>query len=119
MTEAEKRLWYLLRAHRFAGIGFRRQTPLGPYVVDFVSHEHRLVIELDGGQHVGRAADAVRDRWLEANGYRVLRIWNSDVLKNRDGVLQIISEAVAGLLTPLPPTIGCAADRRPPPQGGR
>jgi len=96
MTEAEKRLWYWLRAHRFGGTAFRRQTPIGPFIVDFVSHEHRLVIELDGGQHGENKRDAKRDRWLSSNGYRVLRFWNSDVFNNRDGVLQMISEAVVG-----------------------
>jgi len=95
MTEAEKRLWYWLRAHRFQGVAFRRQTPIGPFIVDFVSHECRLVIELDGGQHSGSKQDVRRDRWLRSKGYRVLRFWNSDLLKNRDGVLHAIFEAVA------------------------
>jgi very-short-patch-repair endonuclease len=95
MTEAEKRLWYWLRAHRFDGAGFRRQTPIGPFIVDFVSHEQRLVIELDGGQHAESKRDAWRERWLRSKGYRVLRFWNSDVLKNQDQVLQLIYEATA------------------------
>ena len=95
MTEAEKRLWYWLRAHRFAGIAFRRQTPIGPFIVDFVSHECRLVIELDGGQHSGSKRDVWRERWLRSKGYRVLRIWNSDVMSNRDGVLEVISATIA------------------------
>jgi very-short-patch-repair endonuclease len=108
MTEAERRLWYWLRAHRFGGIAFRRQTPIGPYIVDFVSHELRLVIEIDGGQHDGRTSDARRDQWLESKGYRVIRFWNSEILKNRDGVLARIADA--------------AARAQPPsrlPQGGR
>ena len=95
MTEAEKRLWYWLRAHRFGGVGFRRQTPIGPFIVDFVSHEGQLVIELDGGQHNERKSDARRDRWLVAKGYRVLRFWNSEILSNRDGVLEIIAHALS------------------------
>jgi very-short-patch-repair endonuclease len=95
MTEAEKRLWYWLRAHRFQGLGFRRQTPIGPYIVDFVSHKNRLVIEIDGGQHSWSKQDRQRDQWLNSKGYRVLRFWNSDVLKNRDGVLEQIAGAVS------------------------
>ncbi len=96
MTEAEKRLWYWLRAHRFGGFAFRRQTPIGPFIVDFVSHKCRLVIELDGGEHSESKRDESRDRWLRARGYCVLRFWNSDVLNNQDAVLQIIADAVVG-----------------------
>jgi very-short-patch-repair endonuclease len=95
MTEAEKRLWYWLRAHRFQGVAFRRQTPLGQFIVDFVSHECRLIIEIDGGQHNENKADALRDQWLYSKGYRVLRFWNSDILKNRDAVLERIADAVS------------------------
>ncbi|HEV2626342.1 MAG TPA: endonuclease domain-containing protein [Xanthobacteraceae bacterium] len=95
MMESERRLWYWLRAHRFNSIAFRRQTPIGPYIVDFVSHELRLVIEIDGGQHDGRASDARRDEWLKSKSYRVLRFWNSEVLKNRDGVLARIADAIS------------------------
>jgi very-short-patch-repair endonuclease len=76
-------------------MAFRRQTPIGPYIVDFVSHELRLVIEIDGGQHDGRASDARRDEWLKSKSYRVLRFWNSEVLKNRDGVLARIADAIS------------------------
>jgi very-short-patch-repair endonuclease len=95
MTESERRLRYWLRAHRFNGVAFRRQTPIGPYIVDFVSHEPRLVIEFDGGQHSGRTSDARRDEWLYSKGYRVLRFWNSELLKNRDGVLARIADAIS------------------------
>src|SRR5882672_5523242 len=77
MTEAEKRLWYLLRGHRFDGMKFKRQVPVGPYIVDFASISLRLIIELDGGQHDSRREhDARRTAWLEADGYRVIRFWN-------------------------------------------
>ena len=95
MTSAERRLWYLLRAHRFQGVGFRRQTLIGSFIVDFISHEHNLIIELDGGQHSESKRDARRDEWLNSKGYRVLRFWNSDVLKNQDGVLELIAEAIS------------------------
>ena len=109
MTEAERRLWFHLRAHRLNGLGFRRQVPIGPYIVDFVCQERHLIIEVDGGQHAESARDAERDRWFAANGYRVLRFWNSDVTSNRSGVLETIVSAAAAS-TPLP---------NPPPQGGR
>jgi very-short-patch-repair endonuclease len=109
MTDAERALWMQLRAHRLDGLRFRRQTPIGPYIVDFVCHERRLVVELDGGQHAESQHDIRRDRWLESKGYRVLRFWNSDVFQNRDGVLETIVSAAHGA-TPLP---------GPPPQGGR
>jgi very-short-patch-repair endonuclease len=82
---------------------------MGPYIVDFVCHEQRLVVELDGGQHADSQHDIRRDRWLESKGYRVLRFWNSDVFQNREGVLETIVSAARGA-TPLP---------GPPPQGGR
>ncbi|MBI2584933.1 MAG: endonuclease domain-containing protein, partial [Rhodospirillales bacterium] len=70
---------------------FRRQAPLGPYVVDFLCFDARLVVEVDGGQHADdAAADLARTTWLEAQGYRVLRFWNHDVLRNRDGVVEAI-----------------------------
>jgi very-short-patch-repair endonuclease len=102
MTDAEAKPWRALRNRTFAGCKFRRQVPIGPYVVDFISHERRLVIELDGGQHGDQLAyDAARTRRIERDGYRVLRFWNNDVLRNIEGVLQVIASA---LDTPHPPT---------------
>jgi very-short-patch-repair endonuclease len=95
MAEAERRLWYWLRAQRFNDVGFRRQTPIGPYIVDFVAHEIRLVIEIDGGQHSGNTSDVRRDAWFNSKGYRVLRFWNSEILKNRDEVLARIAHATS------------------------
>jgi very-short-patch-repair endonuclease len=97
MTDAERKLWYALRAHRLENLGFRRQMPMGPYIVDFVSHRMRLVIEVDGGQHgfAGQQRrDTVRDAWLASRGYRVLRFWNNEVLTNLDGVLTTILAAL-------------------------
>jgi very-short-patch-repair endonuclease len=97
MTDAERKLWRALRAHRFEQIAFRRQMPMGPYIVDFVSHRMRLVVEVDGGQHgfAGRQKhDTVRDTWLASRGYRVLRFWNNEVLTNLDGVLTAILAAL-------------------------
>jgi very-short-patch-repair endonuclease len=94
MSEAEKRLWYHLRAHRFMEASFRRQALIGPYVVDFVCHEAMMIIELDGGQHgssAGMRRDKERDAWLASHGYKVLRFWNSDVLRNTNSVLEVIA----------------------------
>src|SRR5690242_13265404 len=79
-TDAERRLWYRLRARQIDGAKFVRQEPIGPYVADFVCREQRLVVELDGGQHATDKRDAMRDDWLRQHGYRVLRFWNNDVL---------------------------------------
>jgi very-short-patch-repair endonuclease len=98
-TEAEKLLWQKLRARQLGGAKFRRQTPIGPYIVDFVSFEHRLVVEIDGGQHnmpQGRQHDLKRTAWLEAQGFRVLRFWNNQVLTNLEGVLERTLQELEG-----------------------
>src|SRR4051794_40133214 len=116
MTDAERRLWYRLRAHRFAGLKFKRQAPIGPYIVDFICFENKLIIELDGGQHAGSARDCTRDAWLTKEGYRVLRFWNDDMLKRTSAVLEIIAHAAsASEGTPLPARFA----RHPLPQGER
>jgi very-short-patch-repair endonuclease len=86
-TDAERKIWFLLRDRRLDGIKFRRQVPSGPYILDFVCFERRLVVEVDGGQHADSKADKVRDACLQARGFRVVRYWNTDVLKNPEGVL--------------------------------
>ncbi len=94
---------------------FRRQSPIGPYFADFACHEKRLVIELDGGQHgqkLHAAADAERDAYMQNNGYQVLRFWNNDVMRNLDGILQTIADALS---SPSPPS----PDPSPPLRGGR
>lgn len=85
-TDAEKKLWSLLRDRRLQGWKFRRQVPLGPYVVDFYCSEAKLVVEADGGQHADSASDQVRTKWLNQNGYRVKRFWNNEILSNPEGV---------------------------------
>lgn len=107
-TDAERKLWRLLRAKRLAGCKFRRQQRLEPYVVDFVCFETRLIVEADGSQHLDSEYDSRRDAWLTAQGFRILRFWNNDVLTNPEGVLTVILAALAA--TPHP---------NPPPQGGR
>ena len=100
MTDAELLLWRHLRAHRLDGQKFRRQQPMGPYIVDFVHFGARLIVEADGGQHDGREQDAVRDRWLEQQGFRIMRFWNNDILQNPEAVL---SSILATLALPAPP----------------
>jgi very-short-patch-repair endonuclease len=90
-TEAEAKLWARLRAHRMAGVQFRRQHAIGNYIVDFCSPRRKLIIELDGSQHIDQADyDVERTKHLEAKGYRVLRFWNHDVMNNVDQVLTCI-----------------------------
>jgi very-short-patch-repair endonuclease len=107
-TYAEKRLWKLLRT---TDLHFRRQAPFGPYIVDFVCHRHRLIIELDGGIHnlpEVAARDAQRELWLTGRGYRVMRFPNEQAVSDAAGVVQMIL-AAAGVDTPTP---------SPSPQGG-
>jgi very-short-patch-repair endonuclease len=98
-TGTEGYLWRYLRDRRIEGFKFRRQQPLGSYVVDFVNLERRVVIELDGGQHALNPGDRIRDEWLRAEGFKVLRFWDNQVFSNLEGVLDTIREA---LLTPHP-----------------
>ena len=97
MTEPEKRMWYQCLKH--LPLRFRRQRPVGPYIVDFVCLSRRLVIEADGGQHNEEQAahDAARTTWLEARGYSVLRFWNNDILGNIEGVGDVIRRKLAEL----------------------
>jgi very-short-patch-repair endonuclease len=94
-TDAEGVLWYRLRARRLNGHKFVRQEPIGPYTVDFICRESRLVVEVDGGQHADSQHDVVRDKWLTDHNYRVLRFWNNDVSQNLAGVLETIATALA------------------------
>ncbi len=112
MTDAERIVWHAVRAQRLQGARVRRQVPIGPYVVDFVCHAAKLVIEVDGGQHLEprqKAYDARRRGYLAAQGYRVLRFTNLDVIKNTPGVLETIAAAIGNAAFPLPD---------PPPQAG-
>lgn len=95
MTDAEHRLWRVLRKRQLGGHRFRRQCPLGPFVVDFVCLERGVVIEVDGGQHCDSLRDARRDAWLRGRGFSVLRFWNHDVMGNLEGVWQVIESALA------------------------
>jgi very-short-patch-repair endonuclease len=96
MTDAERRLWYGLRKRQLQGRKFRRQHPIGEYIVDFVCLDARLIVEVDGGQHGERVEyDSARTRWLEGQGYRVLRFWNDEVLQGLSPVLDLIWQALA------------------------
>ncbi len=96
-TEAEARLWLKLRGRRLVDAKFRRQTPIGHYIVDFMCFEAKLIVELDGGQHaVNSVADDERTAWLEGQGFRVLRFWNNDVLDNIEGVVERILMGLSG-----------------------
>ncbi len=95
MTDAERKLWYYLRANRFEGIKFIRQKPIGPYVVDFCCYGGKLVVELDGGQHYQQIErDTRRTAFLIKEGYRVIRFSDTDALKNTIAVLEQIRRAL-------------------------
>jgi very-short-patch-repair endonuclease len=116
-TEAEARLWTVLRAKRLGGVKWRHQVVLDDrYIADFVCFELRLIVEADGGQHSEDAGDAERDAWLAEQGFRVLHFWNNDILNNREAVAAAILAVVE---------TSCAADAAQPisptplPQGER
>lgn len=90
MTEAEDRLWQELRDRRLDGIKFRRQPPFGKYIADFVCIEASLIIEIDGSQHADSDSDRSRDADLKARGFRILRFWNDDVLRDMNAVCDTI-----------------------------
>ena len=106
-TDTEKHLWMHLRNRQIAGFKFRRQHPIGKYVVDFVNLEKKVIIEVDGGQHALNERDKIRDEWLRAEGFKVLRFWDNQIFNNLDSVLELIRDV---LLTPHP---------NPLPQGER
>ena len=103
MTDAERRLWSLLRQQQISGHRFRRQHPCGPFILDFVCLDAKLVIEVDGGQHGElEQQDNERSAWLARQGFRVLRFWNHDVLKTPDAVGEAIMLALASDIAPPP-----------------
>jgi very-short-patch-repair endonuclease len=106
-TDAERVLWQKHRFWQVEGLKFRRQQPLGPYIVDFVCLEKRLVIEVDGGQHAENANyDKERDAWLHDQEFVVLRFWNHDVLRRIDEVMNVIIEKLQSTPTSILPSKG-------------
>jgi very-short-patch-repair endonuclease len=105
-TEAERRLWSILRGKRLDGSKWRNQVNFEDrYIADFVCFQHRLIVEADGGQHSENSYDEQRDRWFEAQGFRVLRFWNNDILSNGEGVATMLLAALEtnpSAQTPLP-----------------
>jgi very-short-patch-repair endonuclease len=89
-TDSELRLWRLLRDRRLSGFKFRRQVPIGPYIVDFLCVGAKLIVEADGSQHAESLRDNIRDACLASQGWKVLRFWNNEVLQNREGVVETI-----------------------------
>jgi len=110
MTDAEIRLWQRLRGRQVAGCKFRRQHPFLDYVLDFVCLEKRLVVDVDGGQHLESARDRVRDARLQESGFQVLRFWNNQVLQEMDAVVEAIWTALQGETA-----ISNPSPSRPPP----
>jgi very-short-patch-repair endonuclease len=105
MTDAEKKLWSGLRRNQLGEYKFRRQFPLGKYIVDFVCLESRLIIEVDGGQHQeNRTYDEQRDAWLSSQKFNVLRFWNNEVLENYEGVMEKILSTLKNLTPPSQPS---------------
>ncbi|MGB9720123.1 MAG: endonuclease domain-containing protein [bacterium] len=102
MTDAEKKLWYRLKDKQL-GVKFRRQQLIGDYIVDFVCFEKKIVIEIDGGEHFENRHDEIRDGWFNQQGYKVIRFWNNEVLRNITGVLEIIKKGLSP--APLSPPV--------------
>ena len=120
-TDAEWHLWKFLRKRQLEGFKFSRQMPVGPFICDFMCREVRLVIELDGGQHGERVEeDRERTAFIEREGFRVIRFWNSDVMGHTEGVLEVIREALIGSVPPpTPPACGRGEVKHPNPSLGR
>ena len=89
-TDTEKYLWKYLRGRQLEEFKFRRQHPIGKYIVDFINLERKIIIEVDGGQHSENKKDKLRDKWLTEKGYEVLRFWDNEVLTNIEGVIESI-----------------------------
>ena len=103
MTDAERKMWFLLRDLKYPKAHFRRQVPMGPYFADFLSHHYKLVVEVDGGQHnepINQRKDSQRESWFAREGFQTLRFWNADVLGNPEGVTDAILAALASRLPP-------------------
>jgi very-short-patch-repair endonuclease len=120
-TTAEQTLWRHLRRLDVRGSHFRRQVVIGPYIADFACLAERLIVEVDGSQHgddEGLRRDDIRTRWLQSEGYRVIRFWNNDVMSRTDAVLETIHDLITGTPPRLPTTMqGIVGAGDPPPPG--
>ena len=96
-TEAERKLWRVLRARQFLGLKFRRQSPVAGFIADFLCEERRIIVEADGGQHADNPADTDRAARLQAAGYHVIRYWNNDIMDNLEGVLEDLRGRMAAI----------------------
>ena len=114
-TDAENTIWKYLRANRLKGLKFRRQAPIGRYIADFVCHEKKVIIELDGGQHSEKPEeDQARDEWFRKEGFRVLRFWNNDVLSQTEVVLEAIVKECVRSPSPSSPPVKGGENRKVP-----
>jgi len=104
-TDAETMLWRHLRSKQINGLKFRRQARIGSYIVDLVCFERKLVIEIDGGQHASNSKDKERERWLASRGFKVIRFWNNEVLKDTENVLRSIWEEISRSPSPQSPPV--------------
>ena len=119
-TEAERKLWTCLGSRKLNGARFNRQFPVGQFICDFVCREKRLVIEIDGGQHAANTEyDERRTRFLQSQGYRVIRFWNSDVIDNLEGVLSVIGGTLDDMPSPAPSRKREGSLWSPPPRRGQ
>ncbi len=117
-THAELLLWNRIRLRAIGGHKIVRQESIGPFIVDFICREQRLIIEVDGGQHATDKRDAIREQWLTNHRYRVLRFWNNEVIQNMNGVLETIAAALDAE-TPPHPALAFGEDRPLPASGER
>jgi len=108
MPDAEKKLWNRIRNKQLS-VKFRRQQPIGKYIVDFVCFNRKLIIEIDGGQHFASEKDKARDQWFKNQGYTILRFWNNEVTRNIDGVVSEIIREISP--SPLSPPIKGGGER--------
>jgi very-short-patch-repair endonuclease len=112
-TDAERALWQAISVRKILGVCFNRQVPIGSSIADFVARSIQLVIEVDGGQHTVEA-DANRTRYIEAQGFKVIRFWNNDVLENLDGVVAQIARTIADMPSPSPSRKREGSNKRDP-----
>jgi len=105
LTPQERKIWEIVRAHRFYGLEFRRQYPVGRYIVDFICKEKKIIIEIDGGQHnqdINKELDIQRTNYLISKGYKVIRFWNNEIDNNIAGVYEILKKYIDSSNQPPP-----------------